>query len=204
MHNFSIIINLKNIYMIKKITLLVAVVALSTAVFGQTTFGIKAGTNLAKMKFSGGGITIDAKMKAGLLVGAFVNFPVNDNVSFQPEFLFSQGGGKIDIMGTTGKEENNYIAVPVMLKYSLGEIKLLAGPQFGYLLSAKEDGTDIKDAYKSLDYGISLGAGYETEGGFGLDARYYFGLANVNNDPTATDMTVKNSGIQVVLYFRFK
>jgi hypothetical protein len=189
---------------IKRIALFIVAVAIFTAVSGQTTFGIKAGTNLAKMKFSGGGITIDAKMKAGLLVGAFANFPVNENLSVQPEFLFSQGGGKLDIMGIAGEEENNYLAVPVMLKYSHGDFKLLAGPQFGYFLSAKEDGVEVNDLYKSLDFGISLGAGYETEAGFGLDARYYFGIANINNDSSSSDMTIRNSGIQLALYYRIK
>jgi hypothetical protein len=191
--------------MIKKITLLVAVVALSTTVFGQTTFGVKGGLNMANFKLSGGGVSLDTKMKAGFEIGGFANFGINEKLSIQPELLFAQYGCKFDDDFSDKPLKANLITVPVMVKYSFGEINLMAGPQLGYIMSAEIDGEDVmgEDVFdmKSLDFGLAIGAGYEMENGIGIDARYYFGLANLTN---MEDVTAKNSSLQIALSYRFK
>ncbi len=191
--------------MIKRITLLVAVVALSTAVFGQMTFGVKGGLNMTNMKFSASGSSVSNKTLVGYEVGGFANFSINDKMTFQPELLFAQYGCKLDknLYGTEMTWKMNYISIPLMFKYAMGAINLQAGPQLGYLLSSKVDGNDAMDGMAKLDYGITLRAGYETESGLGLNVGYYFGLANLNDDSTV-DMTIKNSGLQVGVSYKFK
>ncbi len=183
--------------MIKRITLLVAVVAISTAVFGQMTFGVKGGLNMANMKYEMGGVSVSADMLVGFAAGGFATYGVNDKIAIQPELLFAQYGSKIEDM----KFQMNYLSIPIMVKYSLGAINILAGPQLGYLLSAKFDGEDAMDGMKKLDMGIALGAGYEMESGLGVDARYYLGLTNMADE---TDVTVKNTAIQIAVFYKFK
>ncbi|RPH33819.1 MAG: PorT family protein [Bacteroidales bacterium] len=191
--------------MIKKIALLVAVVAISTAAFAQIQFGLKGGVNMGNVKISGGGMSVDTKMLIGFQAGAFANFGINDKLSFQPEFLFQQGGCKFDEDFSDEPLKANMIAVPMMFKYSFDAFKILVGPQFAYILSAEVDGEDVTGEdeldMKKLDYGIALGAGYELENGIGFDARYYIGLANLTK---AEETTAKASGIQISLYYTFK
>ncbi|HCT30355.1 MAG TPA: hypothetical protein DIW31_06400 [Bacteroidales bacterium] len=191
--------------MIKKITLLVAVVAISTAAFAQIQFGVKGGVNMGNIKLSGGGISADTKMQIGFQVGGYASFGINEQISVQPEVLFQQGGCKFDEDFSKEPLKANMIVVPIMFKYSLDAIKLMAGPQLGYILSAEIDGEDVtgEDAFdmNKLDYGIAFGAGYELESGIGFDARYYFGLANLTK---ADELTVKASGIQLSVYYTFK
>ena len=191
--------------MIKRITLLVAIVALSTAIFGQTTFGVKGGLNISNFKISGGGASIDSKMLVGFQIGAFANMGINDQLSFQPELLFAQYGCNFDKDFSDKPLKQNFITVPLMVKYSLGAINLQAGPQLGFLLSAKVDGNDVTGSsdlnMKKLDMGLALGLGYELENGLGFEGRYYIGLANQTKE---SDVTMKNSAIQVALTYRFK
>lgn len=192
--------------MIKRITLLVAVVALSTAVsFGQMTFGIKAGANLSNVTMSGGGISLSNKMLVGFEVGGLANFKINDKMAFQPEVMFAQYGCNFDKLISDKPLKENVISIPLMVKYSLGSINILAGPQLGYILSAKVDGEDAMatDAFdmKKLDYGVAVGLGYEMENGIGIDARYYLGMANLTN---TTDMKMKNNSIQIAVSYKFK
>jgi hypothetical protein len=71
-----------------------------------------------------------------------------------------------------------------MLRYSPVKVfNLHAGPQFGMLLSAKQecDGNseDIKDGLKGLDFGLGIGAGVDLPMGLGFSARYVAGLSNI-------------------------
>ncbi len=180
--------------MIKKITLFVAVALIAISASAQLEFGVKGGVNLANL----GGDVNDTKMKIGFMVGGFANYAVNDQLSVQPELMFSQAGCKYDAGGDTYKIDLNYIVLPVMVKYSFGAINLQAGPQFGYLLSAKDDGTDIKDGMKSIDLGLNIGAGYQMDK-IGIEARYNLGLSNIN-DGTGE---IKTNGIQVLVSYKF-
>lgn len=181
--------------MIKKITLVaIAVVAISTATFAQLQFGVKGGLNLANLS----GDVSDTKMKIGFMVGGFASYEVNEQLSVQPELMFSQAGCKYDIGSDTYKINLNYIVLPVMVKYSFGDINLQAGPQIGFLLSAEDDGEDIKDGMKSVDFGLNIGAGYQMDK-IGIEARYNLGLSNIN-DGTGE---VKTNGIQILVSYKF-
>lgn len=81
-----------------------------------------------------------------------------------------------------------------MGKYYVTEgLSLQAGPQIGFLLSAKgkteasamglsiEEEEDVKDEFKGLDFGLNFGAGYELENGLGFDVRYNLGLSNISD-----------------------
>jgi hypothetical protein len=63
-------------------------------------------------------------------------------------------------------------------------LRLEGGPQLGFLLSAKDKinstVTDQKKNYQSVAVSLPLGISLLTRTGFGLDARYVFGLGNVN------------------------
>jgi hypothetical protein len=83
--------------------------------------------------------------------------------------------------------------------------RIQAGPQLGLLISAKSknnnDITDIKDNYKPIDLGLSVGASYVVPStGFGIDARYNFGLSNINKNGTVNST---NRGVQFGVFYIF-
>jgi hypothetical protein len=92
-----------------------------------------------------------------------------------------------------------------MVQYRLvPEFYLEAGPQFGFLTSAKlKTGNlelDVKDQYKSVDFGLGFGLGYQFPIGVGIGARYMFGLSNAFD---LGEIVHKNSVAQVGVFYTF-
>src|SRR5690606_22957355 len=155
-------------------------------------FGIKAGPNISSISLDESPIEYDARFgfHAGLFLrGRFQSFAV------QPELLLFTQGGDIDhsILGTA-KEKFTYISVPIMFKfYPVGDFNVQIGPQFGFLIDGEREydtfiGTgsvDITDQYKKSDIAASVGIGYDFPFGLNLDARYNFGLKDINDSDDA-------------------
>ena len=179
----------------KKIFLLAMVLALfaTGSLLAQVSGGVKAGLNLADLT----GDVSDVKMKVGYHFGGFINLDLTEQLSLQPELLFNAVGASED--GGDGKININYISVPVMVLYSFGNVNIQAGPQIGFLLSAKRkdngEDEDIKDLFKSTDFGFNLGLGADF-GKLNASARYCIGLSNIGDDE---DVEIKNGVFQIAL-----
>ena len=98
----------------------------------------------------------------------------------------------------------NYLNVPLMAKYYVVKgLSIEAGPQIGYLLSAKNESTNVKDSFKKVDFAANLGVGYKLKNGINFGARYNFGLLNINN-VSGDSGKFRNSVLQLsVGYFFF-
>jgi len=179
----------------KKILFTVFAVCIMFAASAQFKGGLKAGLNLA----NGSGDTadaLDASMLTSFHVGVYGQFGLSDAITLQPELLYYGAGSKV--AGGDFDLKLTYIAVPVMLKYNIGEtFNLQAGPQIGFLMSADLDGTDVKDNLKGTDFGLNIGAG-ATFGKFSADARYSIGLSNIDDGGG----TWKNNVIQISLGYQ--
>lgn len=84
--------------------------------------------------------------------------------------------------------------------------RLEAGPQVGFLISAKSDGENssinVKDNFKTVEFGVGLGAGYiKPSSGLGVGFRYNAGLSNINENSTFKST---NSGFQLSLFYQLK
>ncbi len=203
----------------KKLLVIVAVLAIATTSFGQTTFGVKAGLNIANMKYSGSGLDISPDSKVGPAIGLFAKFNVSESFAVQPELLYSAKGSKIEISeggaSASSTIKLNYISLPIMAKYYVSPgFNLQAGPQIDFLLSAKEDwemsmGTDsesgsddIKEDVNGIDFGLGFGLGYDLEMGLGFDARYVLGLSELAKDPE-DGVKTKSTGFQITVSYAF-
>lgn len=195
----------------KKILLsLVAVVMVIAGANAQTSFGVKAGANLANV----GGDVEDTNMKVGFHIGGVANFKLTESFAFAPELLFSTQGYKIDggdVMGVSipdVKMNTTYLNIPLLAKIYLGEsFNIHAGPTVGFLLGAKvkagDESVDAKDFYKGLDFGLGFGLGYELESGLNFGARYNLGLANIADTEDGDDSKATNQVIQISVGFNF-
>lgn len=144
----------------------------------KINFGVKGGINIANIN---GENTSNLESVAAFNFGLMSEIPISEKFSFQPEVMFSGQGYSFE-----GSDGNiialNYLNVPLMGKYYLTKgLSLEAGPQFGFLLSAKNEGTDVKDSFKTFDFGVNVGLGYKLNNGLNFGARYNLGLTNIND-----------------------
>ena len=198
-----------------------AAIAMSSLTFAQQ-FGVKGGMNVSSL--SNDATLSDQSSKIGFNAGVFMNAPLAENFSIQPEVLYNDLGSKVTRSTTIGgntysadySRNLGYISVPVMFQYNATPgFYLEAGPQFGFLVSANDKyksstngntnnsnivGLD-KDAFNTFDFGLGLGAGYYFTPNIGLTARYVAGLTDIikNNNGDS----VKNNVFQVGLAYKF-
>lgn len=208
----------------KKILLsTIAIMALGTAAQAQEIgFGVKAGVNFATF----GGDIEDRESRTGAHVGLLAEFKLTENFAIQPELVFSMQGSDrqySDAASTYELEQRlNYLNIPIAAKYFVTEgFSIEAGPQIGFLLSAKEEGTvsgpvgsesfssDNKDGYKSIDFSVFGGVGYELPMGVFFQARYAAGItsiledSDIDEDGTSEDFDVTNNVFSLSVGYKF-
>ena len=192
--------------------------------------GAKAGVNFSSIS---GDTSGDFSGLTSFHIGGLVEIPINEKFSIQPEILYSMQGAAgeyyvIPFGGFGTKYETNlkldYINIPIMAKYYVIEgLSLEAGPQFGILVSAKEEGKlieqgsgesetfdrDVKENYNSLDVAFGLGAAYRLNNGIFFSARYLIGISQIlNNDNVDTrfylsDFNQRNNVFQLSVGYSF-
>jgi len=136
---------------------MLAVLILSSCACNR--FGLKTGMNVASIT---GDDTDNLDSRVAFFFGGFAELCVTDQFSFQPELLYSMQGAKYsESEGYDGKFKLDYLNVPLMGKYYVTEaLSIEAGPQIGFLVSAKDEydligggesgEEDIKDFMPSL------------------------------------------------------
>lgn len=194
------------------ITLLFAGSAIFSYSQSQFAVGIKAGPNFANIDTDASvGEIYDSR--TGWHAGGFVLIK-GEKFGFQPEVLFSQQGSKFKVSGNskTLKQEFSYVNIPLLFKfYTIAGLHLQAGPQIGFLTSAKREDLlggdqDVKDRLKKTDVSLALGVGWDLPFGLTVDGRYNWGLTD-NDDNYVTDSgapvgQVKNQVWQVSVGYK--
>jgi hypothetical protein len=184
----------------KKIVLIIAAILLTIGAFAQKAeWGIKAGINGAA-EVTGEGST---DLRMGLYAGILAEFTVNNIVGIQPELVYSMQGATTKIGNRTYTDKFDYVNLPVMLKLYVWERRLSidGGPQFGYMVSAKETDTDIYDKIDNkFDVAIGLGASFKFGGKFDVSVRYNAGMIKIMD---STTMEHKNGVVQMGLSMKF-
>ena len=154
-------------------------------------YGIKGGVNLANLR------GVDRSVKTGVSVGMFAEYPLSLKLGFRSELNFSVQGAKA--VNGIQQVKLNYLNWPLLARYYASEkLSLEAGPQLGFLLSGS-GGSLPKSAYKTLDFSLGFGAGYNLTKELELNARYNFGLTDI----TKTPGSIKNSVFQFTLAYSF-
>ena len=166
-------------------------------------FGIKAGLNASSLNYPDNS---DMQTKIGFNAGLLAHIHTSSKMwAIQPELYYSSEGAKSK---SNSNESLNlgYLNLPVLIQYMFDNgFRLEAGPQVGFLMSAKSKvgniSTDLKNHMQSAVFSIPLGLGYLTTGGLGFDARYNFGISNINK----SDMGPKEHSnvFQFDLFYQF-
>lgn len=185
---------------ISLLILTILCVSLSTKLYAQTTdFGVKGGLSIPSLT---GDVNDNVKSRVAFHAGLFAEVSFSDMFSIQPELLYSSQGYKF----VDDKGINDYLNVPIMGKfYPIEGFHIEMGPQFGFLLSAKEKGKsrtqDVKEGYKTFDFGLNFGTGYKlTDYNLLFGVRYNLGLTNVLKDNSSK---IKNGVFQISVGYLF-
>ena len=152
----------------------------------------------------------------GFQIGGFAEFKISDKFAIQPELMYSAQGGK-ESYSEEGDEfeaitKLGYINIPIMAKYYVAKsFSLEAGPQIGFLTSAKTElkaggesvEVDIKDEVESVNFGLNFGAGYDFTENLTAGLRYNLGLSNLVKTEAGDNTDVKNSVLSLSVGYKF-
>jgi hypothetical protein len=169
----------------------------------EPTFGVKGGLNLASL----GGDIEDVDALTSFHIGGFAQFEISEKFMIQPELLYSAQGA-VNSEESDLKIKLDYINLPIMAKYMVAEgFSLEGGPYVGFAINREAsfdgDSVDLDDEFKSLDYGVGLGAGYELDSGLMFSLRYNLGLANIADEFDGEDFSINNNVLQVSVGYKF-
>jgi len=167
-------------------------------------FKLMAGGHLSKYAVEPEGAGVEWKNKTGFLVGGGIELFSVPHISLDIDGFYFRKGSKYK----SATEELDY-TLDVISITPLVRVKFLPGPspyvlgggEFSYVLTHKSDDTDIKANYKSYDYGLVFGAGFQMSmpgASLFFEGRYHLGVANILKDPDP-DESLKTKAIVVIV-----
>lgn len=187
----------------KKLYILFISILAINGIKAQVSVGIKGGTSFASINanVSSNGMNSSSNNRTGFVLGGYATVSLTEKFKLQPEFLYQGMGGSAN--NVTFK--NEYVTVPVLLKYGLtNNFFFEAGPQFAVLLSSKAAGEDIKDAFKSSDFQLLVGASLNLTDKVAVGARYGTSMSSIASDSynSSFKTDVKNKAFLVMLSYK--
>lgn len=190
-----------------------ALFALSTAAQAQfLTGGLKAGVGSSSVSVrdvtSNPAEYAKKESVTSYHAGAFARINIL-GLFVQPEAIFTQTGGRLEsnpnatLASRVADIKFNRLDVPIMAGISLGNVvRVQAGPVASTLLSARQDGQNIKSFMENSDWGYQAGVGLDIQR-LTLDVRYehisrdYDDPANQSNYDLANKQILVSVGLKL-------
>lgn len=184
-----------------------AAMALSSAVSAEELkIGAKVGLNMSNVSVEQGTTSEDFDTKMSFTLGASVDIPLSDLITFQTGVQYAMKGAKDD--ADSSEIDLNFIEIPAIAKFNLAEgaAYAAAGLNIGILSKAESTGggetNDLKDDMKTLNLELVLGGGATLlDGKLSVGGQYEMGLSNLADWPAGgfgpTELKTKNIAIVV-------
>lgn len=168
----------------KTLFTLLLFVSITTLTFSQETlYGVRGGLNVSNLDF-----TPDADFqnvhRNGFAFGGFVDYGFSESLSVQVELQYSAEGGKADNL------KADYIQMPIMLRYHLGDNFTIGAGPMASLKTWKN-----QDAFSTFSFSGIVGAEYMITDELFVDARFSYGITNVL-DQDLDGIEAKNNNFQ--------
>jgi outer membrane protein W len=184
--------------------------SLCLGIAGQTasqfSIGPRIGVNIA----SATNIE-DSKSLVGLAAGITSTYSFSEKSGLTVDLLYSGEGFAHEFSDT--KVKLGYLQIPILYDFFFGELgsafrpKAYAGIAPAFLISAKQNDTDIKDSFNGLNFSIvaGLGANYRLSDQVWLngDIRALIGLTDIRDKDIQDDVNVNSRNIQISLGVAF-
>lgn len=187
----------------KKIIILPFLLLYSFFILGQERLflGVKGGLNYSKNVLLNNQDNYNENNKFLLAFhgGLFTEIKLARNFWLSPEFTFSSKGylskerpGSNSSPRGDAKVHLNYLSLPLMLSYKIGSFKVVLGPEFSYLLSAKSKfdskTIDVSQYWDNkYDFGLAAGIGFDLTEKIQTEIRYTHGFSSVIKGIQYTD-----------------
>lgn len=162
----------------------------SSAVFAQSSFGVKAGLNYGdngKIEFSdftGAGenvINESGDNKVGYHLGAYYRFDLGP-LFLKPELLYTETKSSYNFQNREADFKVSKLDLPVLVGIDVfGPVHIFAGPSLQYLMGNDFDGFSIEEMENEFTMGAQFGVGIQLRG-LGIDFRYERGLTSNEAD----------------------
>ncbi|MGD8777925.1 MAG: porin family protein [Ignavibacteria bacterium] len=210
-----------NRYIYSVIILLFILISTSN---GQVKFiGGNFGYNLSKLDYKADIQELEFNYRNGIMCGLFIEYKLTNLFSIRSEVNYSMRGVEYKpnkVLGPVNEKyiyKLDYLEIPVFIQYkiiinnNLILPKIFFGPEISYLLSAvnkyiNDDFSKVvseKEKFKSVDYGIILGLGFDFNilmNRLSFDARYNHGLNNINKN---SDIKINSHTVSFNLGYAF-
>jgi len=183
-----------------RLTAVVVMLAVVTAVSAQVSLGIKGGVNMSNFVYDDE--VDDKNPKIGFNIGLAADVDFAPNVALQTGLFFSTKGFKTvnDALDAEYTENLMYLQLPLHLAYKVDvspgtRVVLHAGPYAAYGVGGKREAKvgnlsgiwdvdkifgEADGQYKPFDAGLGLGVGAEM-GAFLIDLGWDMGMVNISN-----------------------
>jgi hypothetical protein len=190
----------------------------------KLTFGIQGGVNYSSLRFEDDGIT-EHDSEIGYLLGISTNLYLGKKLYLDVEVNYERKKVSVYVpeiiinsVSFGGDFRNfdiyEYITLPVMLRYQIGEINsfyVKGGPFLGCLLTAKEkinDGDlsqDLSEYFTDFEFGLSVGIGkifsLDNSNKLMLELRNNIGLTTIDSDPRS--QSTKTNSLNFIVGWEF-
>lgn len=183
------------------------------------SFGVKGGANFSNI-IKTGDSDFETGSTTGFHAGIFLNIPIVDRLSFQPEALFSQKGYETESTGLFAdrsfKQTTNWIDIPILaMIHATPKFHIVLGPQVSFLTKTTNEfnGTfgsteqtryeDDSDKFKKSIVGGVAGIGFDITNNISLNGRYNLDLQKNNENGTSEIPEFRNQVWQVGLGLKF-
>lgn len=210
----------------KKISLLL-LMAVSSLSFAQTHFGVKAGYINSSLKWKSSPDTFwedfsDFDSKSYFYVGGFAEYFLTHKFALQGELIYTELGGKtaVDLYDFIGNEiiqggtmelkyKYSQIQVPISAKYYIiDQFSVLGGFNLGFNVDSKiksdfminGNSSNKLENVKTINVFPFIGTEFHFNKNIFADARYNFGVSNINKEGIDTRV----SFFQIGLGYLFK
>ena len=144
---------------------------------------------------------VEDKSRIGLVAGVEGEYYATEWLGIAAGLSYAQQGWKFEGLGIEETTKLDYLNIPLTGNFYVAKgLALKTGVQFGFLMNAKAEDTDIKDACEKLNLSIPIGVSYEISD-FVIDFRYNLGLTKTNKEDNGNK--VRSDLLQITLGYKF-
>ena len=144
---------------------------------------------------------VDNKIRVGLVAGVEGEYYAMDWLGIAAGLSYAQQGWKFKGNDVDETTKLDYLNIPLTGNFYVAKgLALKTGVQFGFLMNAKIEDQDIKDACEKLNLSIPIGVSYEFSD-FVVDFRYNLGLTKTNKNDNGKK--VRSDLIQITVGYKF-
>lgn len=175
--------------MIRSIIFILCFVTLQVHAQSES-YGFKIGTSIVNLRstLNGQPIANAYNWRISYLAGFTYRYDVDENFAIKVDVLYAQKGTKYGRLSQFGNINYHlhYLDVPAVASYKMDDkIDVHLGVELGYLVASNFSiegfSTTVGTSFNSFELNPVIGLGYLFDNGMFIDARYTFGIIDIDS-----------------------